>query len=369
MNQQQPFAARERLRQWKHWGGVLHLSSLVMAVLVAGLWVPVERKPAAFSAALSAAEATDVRRALVEALDTIVRYEHYYREIHGRFTPDLARLGLPRFTASGSIDDVRERFDVDVRVIGASRFVVEARASAERAIIDEGHRLRANFLLPPPSRLFLFEEADRQIRASYQGRSREGGVYARYWRIEAGGVAVGVREPVLGERHTWLESVGEGREPASLFAGVSSKLRAMAMSAPLQRREFSSAEVTRWLRNAQLAQHIHRRERGRFARRWQELDAVTQFGLSGLEQESANLRLLPIETDATGYRIRVEGTEGNLLGEQFVLDQTGQVQQVRFSDALVKSISEGSSTLQRAIDFQITEEPSVLDTRKPASVK
>lgn len=342
-----------------------------MAVVLAGVWMPSERRPAAVRSAMSITEIIDSRRALIESLDTIVRYEHYYREIHGRFTPDLARLGLPRFTPSGSVDEVRARFEIGVKAIGSHRFVVEAKNGADRVVIDEGYRLRANFLLPAPNRFFLFDEADRQIRASFQGRASEGGVYARYWKLERGGVAVGVREPVMGERRAWLEPVAEGREPASLFAGVSSKLRVLAMNSPS--REYSAAELTQWMRTVQLAQHIHRRERGRYARRWQELDSVAQFGLARLEQEATNLRLLPIEVDETGYRVKVEVTGGDWMGEQFVLDQSGQVQQIRHSQALVKSISEGNASLQNAIKFQITEEPnenpSVLDTRKPASVK
>ncbi len=390
------FANRDRFRQARTWGGVLHLASVALAVIVLVLAYPrtIERSIASRD---QETRATEVRRALIEALDRVVRYEHYHHEVYGRFTRDLYRLGLPEKLSDTTLDEIRRYFEISVIESSPSHVLVAATGlgfsarelslTGDRVIIDEHFRVQASFPLPEPSRSYLLEEADRKIRHQLQGKGHYEGVYADYWKVErakdteAGIVAVGKRAPVLGEIHSWIEPVG-AREISSvarpeIFQSVRDRLRSRVLPAESSEkstpyvRDFRADDVRAWLEQVRLAQHIYRREFGRYARRWEDLAAVSDILTPNGSGFAPNLRVLPIEVSGREqvYRVTVEGKVGDLLGEQFVLDNTGAVRQLRYSDALAHQLQESTKMLKDTLNFKIEELPESVDTPKSGLVK
>jgi hypothetical protein len=309
------------------------------------------------------------RQLLLEAMDKLARYQRHYRELHGRFTRDLARLSLPAQLASGSQEALRRNYELSVLEVRPNRFLLLATGldNPDRVTIDENHRINANFVLPPPSRAYLYEEADRLMRLRAQGQASGEGLFSRYWKVDPaeslGWVAVGQRNPVLGERR----ELSSGREVSSLFTSVREKTqnriirgrfpsgRAPAADAGAHERYkgvLAVSDVKEWLAAAHLAQHLHFRERGQFAQRWEELDGVSDYGFANRMRAVKNLRVHPIELVAgmEGYRLTLEGTTGELLGEQFVIDRSGSVRQVRYTETLIQQLQETTSILE---NFQI----------------
>ncbi|HEY8278853.1 MAG TPA: hypothetical protein VIH99_04475 [Bdellovibrionota bacterium] len=329
------------------------------------------------------------RQMLVEALDRLVRYEHYFHDINGRFTRDLSRLSLPGQLASGDLEQLRRAYEISVIEVQPKRFLLLATGvrNADRVTVDESHRLNANFVVPPPTRAYLLEEADRLLGLRAQGLVPQEGIYSQYWQItlapeDQSWVALGVRSPVVGERR---EFQGE-RALASIFAAVSDRVKSkmvgarglatknapddsdLEMEIPkanLFKELLQPSDVQEWLENARLAQHVHKREHGRYAKRWEQLDLVSGYHFSERMKVAKNIRVHPIElnSDERDYRLVLEGTTGDLLGEQFVMDRTGTMRQVRYTEALIHQLQEGTNLLESTFHFQIN--PIVEESARP----
>lgn len=378
------FRVRGRLRRMRAWASFFHLACIVALV---GLALSLYPRSADSLIARNNRESreAELRQRLVEVLDTVMRYEHYYREVHGRFTRDLDRLGLPLESGAGRLAEVRRAYEISVLEIGGDRLTLLATgARQDRVTIDERHRVHANFILPPPSKYALYEEASRQIAARRAGRAVPEGVYTPYWRLERGEengdffyTAVGVRQPVLGERHSGL--VIE-RTPSSLFSTVSEQLRSRLNpesrkpSAIGPGEQFTAEDVQLFLAEARQAMHVYKREKGVWAKRWEDLDAVTGFRFLERKAKAANVKISAVELEDAGYRITVDGISGDLLGEQFALDQSGTIRQVRYTEALIQQLEESTALLKSALRFQVSETKSeesgsFLDRQKTKNVE
>lgn len=304
----------------------------------------------------------------MEAMDRIVRYQNYFRERNGRYTRDLGRIGLPEQLASGAtIFEVFRQYEISMLEAESHRFVLLAQgvASTDRATVDEKNRLRANFSLPPLSRAYLMEEAERILSLKNSGEEPNLGLAEAYWGInkdESGiWLALGSRDPVRGERIepsrdaqglTIFSSVRghiENRISSSETLGartLSSVPEKLASGLGLKRedKDLSTQDVISFLEKVQAAQWIHKRERGRYASRWDELQTVSKLDFDKV-RAAKNVRLLPIEMNAQTFRATLEGTEGDLLGEQFVASEEGAVRQVRYTEALAEQLQQTTDLL------------------------
>jgi hypothetical protein len=211
-----------------------------------------------------------------------------------------------------------------------------------------------------------------------QNKNRLDSIFSQYWELDQGEV-VGLKAPVLGERKTLSDFVSlEPRADFSLFETVSQKLRAPASSGwsldsagPVTLR---AEEILLVLQEMKQAMHIFRRERGYFPTRWEELDQLTGYGFTKQREQWSNLRLNPIEINDRGYFITIDGTKGDLQGEQFILDQSGSVRQIRYTEAIIKQLEQTTAMLNSALGFSVTEtktrEPKpFLDRQKSKSVE
>lgn len=363
------FSSRERIRRWKSVAGVLHLvtvSGLVLSVLWA-LPRLAAKNPLLLGQEMQ--RQTERRQLLVEALDKMARYQRYYNEIHGRFTRDISRLAIPDQLSAGKRELLGRDYEISVLEVKPNRFILLATGinSSDRITIDESHRLNANFVLPAPSRAYLLQEADRLLRLRAHGLPAEGGLFSRYWDFSTDEakewVAVGVRTPVLGVKR------GMEGEGSSIFASVREQVQnrmgqeparePAALGMPLRFKEnLEARDVSEWLSAAHLAQHVHLREKGRFARRWEELDNVSDYDFADRIKVVKNLRVHPIELENKGYQLTLEGTSGELLGEQFVMDQSGSVRQVRYTETLIQQLQETTNILENFQINPIVEDPA-----------
>jgi hypothetical protein len=387
-----PFLAPERrtpvtalafIKAIKNWGSLSHIFSIVVCILIAVTLLPAA-KSGLTGLKLADAQLIEQRQLLLEALDKMARYEHYHREVHGRFTRDIARLGVPTTLSQGDLNSLRNIYEISVLEASENRVLILATGNSDRVTIDERHRVNANFILPPPSRAYLLEEADRILHLYAKGQGRIDSVYANYWKleshIEADGPswqAIGQKHPVQGERRQMAQLQNEGgRKVASIFNDVGNKVRAhwdslQKPTDPKLVRPPTGNEVRLLLQRVHQAQHIFKRERGAYASSWDELSAASSLDVQG--QYKGSLKISAIEILSTGYRVSAEGTRGELLGEQFVLDQSGQVKQIRYTQSIINSLKESAEILQGALPFQISEVggdgPSNLDSKKPGTVQ
>lgn len=375
--EQAVFSVRERIRRWKSLSGFLHLLS-VCGMVLALLWALPQF---AENSILQGSEEWKLRQSrrqlLLEVLDKTVRYQKYFGDTHGRFTRDLGRLLLPTHYASGAREDVEQHYEISVVEADPNRFLLLATGTdgGDRVTIDEAYRISANFVLPPPAKAYLIEEADRVLRLKAQGIEPEGGLYSRYWDIRSGGedhpglfLARGIKAPIVGERREWQA----GGDSTSIFASVSEQVKQrMATAAErglasLARNEgllptgpykenLGIGDVRDWLEAAHFAQHVYRKEKGSFAKRWEDLDTVSDFHFAERMRVAKNIRVHPVDlaADNDTFHLTLEGTAGDLLGEQFVVDTGGTVRQVRYTEALIQQLQETTAILQNTFHFQI----------------
>lgn len=380
------FSARQRIRRWKSIAGGLHLVSMAGFALVA-LWVlPIVASKSELQLTREVRLQQENRQMLVEALDRLVRYQHYFHDIHGRFTRDVARLSLPARLASGDLETLRRNYEISVIEVQPKRFLLLATGvkNTDRVTVDESSRLNANFVVPPPTKAYLLEEADRLLGLRALGLSPQEGIYSSYWQVAQAAdgtdwVAIGVRQPVLGERR---ELEGD-RALASIFAAVSERVKTKMGGVTTvfgekkpQTAEEAEAEaeaelagpkpilfkdvllpqdVQEWLETARLAQHVHMRELGRYAKKWEQLDNVSNYHFTERMKVAKNIRVHPINVaqDFSDFTLTLEGTSGDLMGEQFVMDKGGTMRQVRYTEALIHQLQEGTKILENTFHFQI----------------
>lgn len=240
-------------------------------------------RPAGVSELSTAGHAQSTkRRELLESLDRLVSYQHYYRSVYGQFTNVVARTG---FAIPASVAEVYE-----IRVLEATseRLLVDAFSEVDgkvldHASIDESYNLKSNFKIPQPRPEYLRLQAMKHLRIlreSPHGQfSEEAGVFRGFFKY---GVkdendrvvfAVGIRPPVLGIQ---LEMSPQN----DAYAGIEPLLQSMdetqadlSASATGQKSGGQRMQPT----ETHLAQKIFRAEMGRYARDWTELSRITGF--------------------------------------------------------------------------------------------
>lgn len=369
--------SRAQIKTLRTWGSLSHLFSIVVLILGAVMLLPVGDGGVS-GLANQETQVVQRRQLLLEGLDKIVRYQHYYRELQGGFTRDLARLGMPLLLSHGDFNELHADYEVSVLEASDKRLIVLAAGKNDRVTMDDRYRVTANFILPPAHKKYLLEEADRILQLSSFGQTNSLGLYTNYWKAEARSESeglvwsvVGQRAPVVGQRLELRQS--DGRGPASIFSDVGTKLRSkLGEQSEVGKAELllTTSQVRTWLQRLHLAQHIYKRENGVYASTFEQLASRSSFDL---QKYSGALRVSPIEISPTGYRVSAEGLTGDILGEQFVMDQTGQVKQIRYTESIISKLQESSQILQGALPFQITEvgseTPAILDSKNTPPVK
>jgi hypothetical protein len=249
-----------------------------------------------------------IRQELMEDLDRLVSYEHYYHSLNGRFTLLLNRVGLP-FSSRVSAE-----YDIRVLIASSDHLLVNAVSEKNGKIIDvvsvdQDYQVHANFQLPVPRRPHLKANALKYLRLMRQvpkGVSLpEGGVYRGYFIYSSqpssdGQLhvsALGVKDPVQGEKIDLNSSTDEelSTELESILAGEWSGGAG----------EWSSE----WnVQQEVLAQKIFLGETGRPAGDREELARVTRFQLH--LDSSPGGSGLPIEVIDLGI-----GSEDRVTGD------------------------------------------------------
>lgn len=227
---------------------------------------------------------SDRRIEVIELLDRIVAYEHYYRSVYGHFTQILNRVGMS-VPAS-----VSSQYAVTVVEAAGDRLLVTAVSElggkvADQISIDQDFRLRANFSLPPPRPDYLKALALkqlRQLRDAPEGRTPvETGVFRDYFRYDVRNdansrrvaFAVGVRPPVVGLQLELAPGAGGLLESSSIEATLALEENRTGQK--------SRGDIQHALEQAYLAQQIFRGEMGRYARSWGELSQIADFRFEG----------------------------------------------------------------------------------------
>lgn len=230
---------------------------------------------------------------MLESLDRVIAYEHYYRSVYGHYTKILGRVGvsLPQSLST--------RFEIRVNEASKNRVLVTAFSEVngktlDFASIDQDYDLHTNFPIPIPRADYLRSKAFKHLRVLKEARggqvSDEQGIFKGYFRYEVQrnssdhriASAIGIRAPVEG---MVLEMGPQGSgEISSLSQGMpwaSSEplLGLQARMNPNETGENHSAPAIQknTLEEAYLAQRIFYGEMGRYAKSWNELSRITQF--------------------------------------------------------------------------------------------
>jgi hypothetical protein len=247
------------------------------------------------------------RRELLEVLDRLVSYQHYYRSVYGHFTKILNRVGvvIPR--------GISENYEIQIVEATAERLVIEAISEengkvTDQVSIDQNYQLKANFKLPPPRPEFLRTMALkhlRTLRESPQGQSMgEPGVYRGYFHYEVKrdsqelkvALASGIRPPVLGLQ---LELGPQDVAPHELDPVLSGGEESAEADQPVTGQK-PTATLMGTLEEAYLAQKIFRAEVGRYAKSWNELSQITDFRFEEKNRFPAGKMPFAAEGEAPG---------------------------------------------------------------------
>ncbi|MCO5142880.1 MAG: hypothetical protein M9962_07310 [Oligoflexia bacterium] len=372
-NEEKIFSARQKIRQLRLVSSILHLGLLLVVAFIGFATLPNWGVKQNFSQDSQIELRTD-RQLLLESLDRIARYQYYYKELYGKYTREIPRLHLPSNLTLGTWETVRRKYEISVLELQGNRFLLLATGirNGDRIIVDQSFRVSANFVLPSPAKGYLLEEADRLIQSKNKGLNPVSGVVSGFWELESPAengdswVAVGAKNPVAGVRRyeeivkvnifdlvsdKLNAAMSESKESKRILASVSKS----ALLSEDEKEVLTIGDVQEWLLAARQAQHVYRREKGDFAKKWEELDSVSNFDFTGKIAKAKNIRVLPIELipQPSSYRLIVEGTSGDLMGEQFIMDENGSMRQVRYTEALIQQLQETTNVLENTLKFQI----------------
>ena len=217
----------------------------------------------------SASGAIQLRQELVEVLDRLVVYEHYYKSIHGSFTKILSRLGL---TIS---PEIRSRYEIRITDVIGDSFLITAFSEKEPqkpsrrieiASVNESFEFQSNFELPEPRVDYLKAQAKKHLRKMVELKKtvRESGIYTGYFKYEFKkdtdqneiAVATGQKFPIWKSQLVYLKNE----------LGINS----------LSSGSFSFELMGRNKEEVELAMAVFRGESGRSAQSWHELELVAK---------------------------------------------------------------------------------------------
>lgn len=260
------------------------------------------------------------RRELLEVLDRVVAYQHYYHSVYGHFTKLLNRIG---FQIPGG---VASTYEIRVAEASSDRLLVTALSEVDGKTmdlvsIDQNYRIHANFPLPAPRPEYLKANAMKHLRQLKEAPAgqviEEQGVFSGYFKYELRrdsedrrvAFAVGMRPPVQGvqlEAGAGLSIASDESYAMEEIAGLSS------VSGTGQR---PVGEMMAGTEQAYLAQRIFLGEVGRYARSWSELSRIAHFQFPERMVAQDSQFAVPVPSAA------VPGTENDL--EQYLQDSKG----------------------------------------------
>lgn len=264
-----------------------------------------------------------LRRKLLETLDRIVTYQHYYKAVYGSYTRIAGRLGVP---IPKQVEDAYE-----IRVVEASgeRLLISALSEAggrisDYVVVDQRYRVRANFPIPSPDSAYLTQAATKHIRAILSmpdgSHLQEKGVFQGYFTFETQKDskgrpvvnAVGVRSPVDGLRVSSEDLTGQ------------------AMQRPESTPEFRTGQreghdVVGSMQETYLAQRIFRGETGRYAKTWDELSRIAAFHFEDKKAVTGSEGAIPFGDQAIEIDLRASRVPAHESQPQSTILPTGSL--------------------------------------------
>jgi hypothetical protein len=233
------------------------------------------------------------RRELIESLDRIVSYEHYYHSVYGHFTKLLNRIGLviPR--------TVSDLYDIRVTEASNDRLLITAYSELNGKMldlvsIDQDFQLHANFSIPQPRSEYLRTFALKQLRLMKELPAgqivAEQGVFKGYFEYimekDSDGqmmpVAMGIRPPVAGMKLEPNDFLGESNvDQEVIISDLADDGSEDSASSQLGQHPTQPGGLEE---ETYLAQQIFYGEVGRYARSWSELARIANFKFEGRDQ-------------------------------------------------------------------------------------
>lgn len=251
----------------------------------------------------------DSQRELVEVLDRIVVYQHYYHSVYGRFTKLLNKIGF--------IIPIRlsELYDIRIEKASADQLLIIAVSEGNGAkpdliSIDQDYQVHSNFTLPLPHPEFLKERAVKHLRLLRnvpKGQTvAEEGVFKGYFnysiktdsKSEKVISALGIRSPVLGVR---LELDSEPDLPWNPgYPTFSDSLLVGQHQSGIISHEG----------DATLAQKIFYGEMGRYAKTWSELSKISHFRFEEVNRKiTSNPSFAPLEIEPISPEVNSDSSQ------------------------------------------------------------
>jgi hypothetical protein len=213
-------------------------------------------------------EKSELRQQLVEILDRLAVYQHYYKANYGKFTKIIHRLGL-QIPA-----EIRTFYDFRVSEATANTFQIIAvsedapkdpQRQVEIASVNEGFRFQSNFEMPEPRVEYLKAYAKKNLRNLLITRKpvKEAAIYSGYFKYDIKkdsdmndvAVATGIKYPVANSQVSFAQ-IDAGRIPND--APINFELSGRPKD------------------EVELALIIFRGETGRVAQNWFELEQVSK---------------------------------------------------------------------------------------------
>jgi hypothetical protein len=228
------------------------------------------------------------RRELVETLDKVIAYEHYYHSVYGHFTKLVNKTG---YTIPQSIMNI---YDIRVAEASQDRILVTAISEVDGKVldvasIDQDFQVHSNFRLPSPRSTYLKAHAKKHMRmiqtASEGHVLEEEGVYKGYFKYSVRGdskngktaFAVGVKPPVVGVQLEFNDSDSLEEELLALNGEESGTHLGQK----------GEGDVSSLDDQTYLAQKIFHGEMGRYAKTWTELSKIAHFKFEGKDQKES----------------------------------------------------------------------------------
>jgi hypothetical protein len=232
------------------------------------------------SADLKAAAHPQLRLDLLEALDRVITYEHYYHSVYGHFTQVLNRLGFRISRELGTEYELRITEATKDR-LGVTAFSEIDGRVADLVSIDQDYKLHSNFPIPVPRESYLRAKAVQQLRLISGSPApyllEEQTLFKGFFSFRRDpqhpetAYALGTQEPVMGIHLDGAQLAPSIPLPSDEAERGMSDLASQTFGLDQKLGPQELEEVL-------LAQKIFRGERGRFAKNWKELGEVVDFG-------------------------------------------------------------------------------------------
>lgn len=262
------------------------------------------------------------RQELIENLDRIVAYQHYFHSVYGHFTKVLNKIG---FHIPQGLTQLYE-----IRVVEASsdRLLISAFSESEGKVtdlvsIDQDFQIHANFKVPEPRLEYLKAQASRHLRLLSEApkgqRVEEQGVFKGFFQFvrrtqdssQSSWIAIGIRNPVDGIEIK-LDSSQTGQEPV-LNATWDELEKVEPATDSAKTGQMDSDHNPGLEEETFLAQQIFKGEIGRYAKSWEELSRIANFKFEGKDQYGEPLPISPTASSHPSAPARKITSSGGAL--------------------------------------------------------